>query len=208
MLYPKENSKRKKRYGIYECPICFNHFKTGTDYVKRKNGNCSCRDCYKKFNGESNTRIYNIWRNMNRRCYVKNHKNYNSYGGRGIAVCKEWTDYFTFKSWATQNGYNKELTIDRINNDGNYEPSNCRWATRAVQSRNTRRIHKDNTSGFRGVSYNKRNNNYMTRISVKGKSIYLGSYDSKVEAAVAYDDYIITNKLEHTRNFYKHCNEL
>jgi len=69
---------------------------------------------------------------MKQRC--KSHPNY---GGRGITVCEEWSDsYISFKTWATQNNYSPDLCIDRIDNDGNYEPSNCRWATQKVNSRN------------------------------------------------------------------------
>ena len=70
---------------------------------------------------------------------------YKNYGGRGITVCEEWHDFATFKEWAYSNGYDEnaaqyECTIDRINNDGNYEPSNCRWVDMKTQSKNTRRV--------------------------------------------------------------------
>lgn len=85
------------------------------------------------------TRIYNIWRGMIRRCYFPGLKAYANYGGRGIKVCDEWKDSVaTFYEWAINNGYQDNLTIDRINNDGNYEPSNCRWTTYKIQGNNTR----------------------------------------------------------------------
>jgi len=86
--------------------------------------------------------IYTAWKNMRRRCYSLNFKQYSDYGGRGISVCSEWrSDFVSFLRWALDNGWEKGLTLDRINNDGNYEPKNCRWATWREQLTNTRRNH-------------------------------------------------------------------
>lgn len=90
--------------------------------------------------GKTNTRIYTIWKNMKERCNNKNHDDYGLYGGRGISVCKEWENDFTaFEKWANDNGYREDLTIDRKDVNGNYEPNNCRWVTQKEQCNNTRR---------------------------------------------------------------------
>jgi hypothetical protein len=87
----------------------------------------------------TNTRLYYIWCDIKNRCTNQNLECYKNYGGRGIEVCNEWKNNFlNFYNWAMQNDYQKNLTIDRINNDGNYEPNNCRWVTMQKQSYNRR----------------------------------------------------------------------
>jgi len=91
----------------------------------------------KMVHGFYGERLYNIWQHMKDRCYYPRNDNYKNYGGRGISVCDEWKEnYSAFKEWALNNGYSDSLTIDRKNNDGNYEPGNCRWATIDTQSNN------------------------------------------------------------------------
>ena len=204
LMFATKVSKRKYRFGIYKCGFCGTNFKANTYDINR--GDIKSCGCYHKrrasethkTHGLSNTRLNRIWRDIKSRTLNSKYTDYLNYGGRGITICDEWkNDFMSFYTWAMENGYeeNKGLSIDRIDNDGNYEPSNCRWTTRTIQSRN-QRMQKNNTSGFRGVCYFKRDEKYQAQIVVNKKSIYLGSFPTPVEGAIAYNNYIIENNLE------------
>lgn len=97
---------------------------------------------YAKKHGKRGTRIYGIWCNMKDRCFRKENEHFSDYGGRGIKVCEEWANkkdgFSNFDKWAMSSGYSDDLELDRIDYNGNYEPSNCRWVTEKEQQRNKR----------------------------------------------------------------------
>ena len=204
-LYPTLNSKHKARYGLYKC-FCGNEFKTQIQSIK--SGATSSCGCYQKqrreeahiIHGLSKHHLHSVWSNMKSRILNINSEDYKNYGARGITICDEWkNDFKSFYDWSLANGYKKELTIDRMNNNGNYEPSNCRWVYRDIQNRNRRKIFKHNTSGYKGVS--RKQTKWRATVGDNNKSVHIGMFNSAIEAAKAYDQYVIDNNLEHTRNF-------
>lgn len=147
----KVYTKNKQEYWMCKCDCgntkIINKHNLMCDLTK----SCGCLGCEirQKFpEGERETRLYRIWTAIKERCYNCNSTNYKNYGGRGIIVCDEWKgNYLSFRAWALNNGYNDNLTIDRIDVNGNYEPENCRWATNAVQQRNKRTNHNITYNG-------------------------------------------------------------
>ena len=145
-VYP-DNLSKKHTYWKCKCrcgnetTVTSNHLMTG------HTRSCGCS--HNKLKGENsvlyrhgkrNTRLYRIWSGMKSRCLNKNNVKYKNYGARGIKVCDEWkNDFMAFYNWAISNGYRNNLSIDRINNDDNYEPDNCRWITLQAQNWNTTR---------------------------------------------------------------------
>jgi hypothetical protein len=163
-----------------------------------------CQSCANKItskiHGQAKTRLYIIWRGMLGRCYSKGNASYKFYGAKGITVCEEWVASFdTFKEWALVNGYSTELTLDRIDSFSKYSPDNCRWASKEVQYTN-RRLMSNNSSGFRGVGKDKGKSRWYARIALNGRRIRLGLFDSAIEAAVAYNNYVIAKNLPHQLN--------
>lgn len=131
-------------HGYWKCRCTCGNVKIirGADILNGKTQSCGCLQRERTSNANAkhrlhDSRLYNIWCGMKQRCFYKNHVRYHRYGARGITVCDEWkNDFQAFYDWSMSHGYADDLTIDRINNDGNYEPSNCRWATPKEQYKN------------------------------------------------------------------------
>ena len=127
---------------FWKCKCSCGNFKNvkTTDLKRGHVKSCGCKFKGKTKKNTHNNRIYNIWYNMKRRCYKENYKDYKNYGLRGIIICDEWLeDFMNFYVWSIKNGYKDNLTIDRIDVNGNYEPSNCRWIPLEEQLHNQRK---------------------------------------------------------------------
>ena len=138
-------SKSRQIMWICQCDCGSMTHPINGDVLRRgKSRSCGClqreeASVSRSTHRRSKSRPYNIWSGLKNRCLNTNHPHYKDYGGRGIGVCDEWMhDFQAFYEWAMANGYRDDLTIDRIDNNGNYEPSNCRWTTMAVQRKNQR----------------------------------------------------------------------
>lgn len=132
--------KRKKAYWICKCS-CGNPSYFIVEGTCIRSGNtlsCGCvkKDRHPQSHGQSKGKLYAVWVAMKKRCENANSHDYVRYGGRGICVCDEWKTYEPFYNWAMNNGYLEGLELDRVDNDGNYCPENCRWTTHREQCRN------------------------------------------------------------------------
>lgn len=199
---PNADGTKNNRRAIFECCNCGKHIKclVGSAAVKVQTECLSCSNSHNYVkHGDSGSRLYKIHQEMHNRCYNPNKKFSEYYMGKGIKVCDEWfRNYDVFKEWAMSNGYSDELTIDREDGNKGYSPSNCRWVTKAVQTRNTKLLRVTNSTGYRGVS--PKDWGYRTRITVDSIEKYLGMFETPLEAAKAYDRYVLENSLEHTLN--------
>lgn len=185
----QKESGQKRTSWLCECD-CGNKIVRGTSRLigtetRRPDKSCGCKQFRKEGVTLDNTnkRIYNIWREMIRRCYNKNADNYERYGGNGITVSDKWReDVYSFIDWSLANGYQESLTIDRKDPTKPYGPSNCRWVSYTIQNR-YKGTSKNNKLGHKGVvAYNDR---YRAYISWGGKRKHLGVFKTLEEAVEA-----------------------
>jgi hypothetical protein len=179
--------ENKGKNVMWRCQCdCTNFVNVSSDSLLTGNtSSCGCLkiDTQTK-HGLCNDRIYIIWKGIKRRCSNPNYDRFDDYGQRGVEICNEWLNengFMNFYNWAMQNGYSDNLTIDRKNVNGNYEPDNCRWANTTVQGINKRK-RKDNTSNATGVSYSSEKGKWRAYISIYNKRHSLGYFTNKQDA--------------------------
>jgi hypothetical protein len=145
-----------------------------------------------KTHGLTKDKLYKRFRSIIQRCHYKNSINYKNYGGRGIKVCDEWrNDFMTFYNWAHESGYQDGLWIDRIDNDGNYEPSNCRWVTPRKSASHKRTTSKHGVGVFKRLD-----GKFQVRVQAFGKRQCLGTFKNSKKAQQTYENYIKEHNLE------------
>lgn len=155
LVLERVKNRGKEPYWLCQCDCGNKKEIAGCSLRGGLTTSCGCiqKEMYKlgtahKTHGLSKTRLDNIYYGIKARCLNPNDPAYKDYGGRGITICQEWlNDRTKFFEWALNNGFKENLTIDRINNNGNYEPSNCRWVDMKIQSRNRRSNHLINFDG-------------------------------------------------------------
>lgn len=205
MSFPTPTSKKRLRYGIFECPFCLKEFRAS--FLNIRAGTTHSCGCYKVIrdsermtvHGMSRTPVYRLWSGIKNRCNNVSHPAHGSYKDKGIIMSKEWYDSFdVFCKWAFANGYKKGLQIDRKDNNGNYEPGNCRFVTNAINGQNTRLLRANNTSGYRGIC--KSGKKWTVSINVNKVTYRLGTHPTKELAAQVYNDFVIKNKTFHPLN--------
>lgn len=129
----------KQRISLWKCKCdCGNEVVVrGSSLTNKLSTSCGCYHRERiSTHGCTNDPLYEIWTNMRQRCTNKNNTSYDHYGGRSICVCDEWAEFENFYDWSINHGYESRLSLDRMNNDGNYEPDNCRWVDRITQQNN------------------------------------------------------------------------
>ena len=137
---------------------------------------------------------------MIHRCSNPKTNCYDRYGGAGITVCERWKNFNNFINDMYPT-FKEGLTLDRKENDKEYSKDNCRWADKNTQAQNTRLLRATNTSGYRGVSFHKNKNKWISSIKSSGKQIHLGYFNNPIDGAKVYDKFVIDNNLQMPLNF-------
>ena len=149
----------------------------------------------KQYHKLSNHKLYHVWTDMKQRCYNKNSLDYKWYGQRGIKVSIRWRHNFkAFYNWAMNNGYGEGLQIDRKDNDKNYKPGNCRFVTPSKNQIN-KNLQSNNTSGYKGVYYNKPAGKFLARANINNKRKHIGLFKTAKQAHEARIKFLKFHKI-------------
>ena len=195
----------KRAYGshvLWKCKCDCGVIKNIIGYSLTSGLTKSC-GCYQKErvvetftkHGLAGTKLHEVWHNIKKRCNNPELKDYKNYGERGITICDEWkNDFVAFYEFAIKNGWKESLRIDRIDNNGNYEPSNCRFITHRKNCLN--RSFKPKGSGYVGVSLSENRKSWRSRINIYGKEICFGTFKTKIAAVIARNNFIVKNNLQ------------
>lgn len=211
IVLSKENRNDGRRYFRCRCD-CGGTKITRIDSLKKgATISCGCRqkECgrqnlnkFSSTHGLSLHPLYAIWTGMTSRCRNPKMDLTGSYFKKGIVVCSKWKDDFqVFYDWCISNGWEVGLDLDRKDNSGNYEPSNCRFVDRFISRQNRRVKFRNNKTGYGGVSFNKNYGKYEAQVQINGKNHHKQGFKTKIEAAKWRDQQIILYKGHQTLNF-------
>ncbi|WWT40487.1 deoxyuridine 5'-triphosphate nucleotidohydrolase [Staphylococcus phage PT94] len=210
IINEEPKNKHGKRQYKCQCLLCGSEtIELATNIKTGRKTSCGCdygqkiSDSMMKHGGRKNhTSEYSSWCAMKTRCYNKNYHSYHRYGGRGIIVCDKWRD--SFDNFLEDMGEKpfKNYQLDRIDNNGNYEPSNCRWVSPKENSNNRKK--PENKTGYTGIYFREKTSRFLVSMSHNRKNIYIGSYKSIEQALEARKNYIIEfNKTHGTQYEYQ-----
>lgn len=189
--YPKESSPRKKKFALYKCE-CGAEFKAVTHNVKAgRTQSCGClqkrrvKETHVSVHGLSKSKAYSEWARLKDACYNPNSPRFKHFGAKGATFCNEWKTFLNF--WVDMGeGYDNASVLTRIDQSGPFCKENCKWGVA---------LSAGNSSGFKGVSYNKKAKKWRATISVAKQVKWLGDANTAKKAAKLYDAYIINNGL-------------
>jgi hypothetical protein len=183
----KAHIKNRKQMWLCKCDCGNECYRDTSAIATGRVQSCGCLQKKatseaKKTHGMADSRLYRTWGHMKHRCSNPNDKHYHRYGGRGILVCKEWLSFENFMAWALENGYEESLTIDRVDNNGDYSPENCRWIP---HEKNSTKRFLDNPRVLPVNVYHSKHGDRYQAHAWSGH--YIGTYDTIAQAKQAVE---------------------
>ena len=150
------SDKRTATGNVHWWCLCDCGNKVEKDGYKLRKGRVKSCGCSQRNwgHGGTGTHLFSVWRGVKNRCYNSKNTSYKYYGDKGVKVCEDWLKFENFRDWALNNGYSPELTIDRLDSKGDYEPNNCQWATYETQNRKLSKLCEQDVADIRGLLIN------------------------------------------------------